>query len=291
MKISLVGAGYWGSKVADELKTIPGVENVEIIDIKDGKTLEDIKYDNVILATPAWDHYHQTLELLKLGKNLYVEKPLALTLQECEHIKNEQKPEQILMCGYIFMYNDRLKKVKELLPKIGLVQHIESNRLNWGRFQKNISTLHSLAPHDVSIIHYLLGTHTFTNIKHSGHRFSWFDQNDRDEYEFECNNVAVKLNLSWYYPEKIRTLTITGEYGIIFWDEENQYIRLTSNLWDRERFNYNPKTENFFVATNPLRNELIEFVESVKEKKQPLTDVNHAIDVAKNLDLLSFKSF
>jgi len=291
MKISLVGAGYWGSKVADELKTILGVENVEIIDIKDGKTLEDIKYDNVILATPAWDHYHQTLELLKLGKNLYVEKPLALTLQECEHIKNEQKPEQILMCGYIFMYNDRLKKVKELLPKIGLVQHIESNRLNWGRFQKNISTLHSLAPHDVSIIHYLLGTHTFTNIKHSGHRFSWFDQNDRDEYEFECNNVAVKLNLSWYYPEKIRTLTITGEYGIIFWDEENQYIRLTSNLWDRERFNYNPKTENFFVATNPLRNELLEFVESVKEKKQPLTDVNHAIDVAKNLDLLSFKSF
>ena len=291
MKISLVGAGYWGSKVADELKTIPGVENVEIIDIKDGKTLEDIKYDNVILATPAWDHYHQTLTLLKQGKNLYVEKPLALTLQECEHIKKELKPEQILMCGYIFMYNDRLKKVKELLPKIGLVQHIESNRLNWGRFQKNISTLHSLAPHDVSIIHYLLGTHTFTNIKHSGHRFSWFDQNDRDEYEFECNNVAIKLNLSWYYPEKIRTLTITGEYGIIFWDEENQYIRFTSNLWDGERFYYNPKTENFFIATNPLRNELLEFVESVKEKKQPLTDVNHAIDVAKNLDLLSFKSF
>jgi predicted dehydrogenase len=97
--------------------------------------------------------------------------------------------------------------------------------------------------------------------------------------------------LSWYYPEKIRTLTITGEYGIIFWDEENQYIRLTSKLWDGERFNYNPKTENFFVATNPLRNELLEFVESVKEKKQPLTDVNHAIDIAKNLDLLSFKSF
>ena len=73
MQISLVGAGYWGAKLQKELNTIADVESVEILDIKDGKTLEDIKYDNVILATPAWDHYEQTIELLEQGKNLYVE--------------------------------------------------------------------------------------------------------------------------------------------------------------------------------------------------------------------------
>ena len=73
MQISLVGAGYWGSKLKAELETIPGVDEIEIIDIKDGKTLKDINFDNVVLATPAWDHYAQTLELLAKGKNLYVE--------------------------------------------------------------------------------------------------------------------------------------------------------------------------------------------------------------------------
>ena len=286
MQISLVGAGYWGTKVAEELKSIPSVKEVEIIDIKEGKTLKDIKFKNVILATPAWDHYEQTLELLSKGKNVYVEKPLALTAEQCVDIKNNIKQDQVVMCGYIFLYNDRLHKVKQLLPKIGLIQHIESNRLNWGRFQKKISTLHSLAPHDISIIHYLLGEHKFQNIKHSGHRFSWFDQNDRDEFEFECNGIPVKFNLSWYYPEKIRTMTITGEFGIIYWDEENQYVRLTSNLWEKDRFNYEPKTENFYTPTNPLRNELLEFVDSIEKNRKPLTDVDHAIAVAKNLDLL-----
>lgn len=286
MQISLVGAGYWGTKVAEELKSIASVKEVEIIDIKQGKTLKDIKFKNVILATPAWDHYQQTLELLSKGKNVYVEKPLALTAEQCVDIKNNIKQDQVVMCGYIFLYNDRLHKVKQLLPKIGLIQHIESNRLNWGRFQKKISTLHSLAPHDISIIHYLLGEHKFKNIKHSGHRFSWFDQNDRDEFEFECNGVPIKFNLSWYYPEKIRTMTITGEFGIIYWDEENQYVRLTSNLWEKDRFNYEPKTENFYTPTNPLRNELLEFVDSIEKNRKPLTDVDHAIAVAKNLDLL-----
>ena len=65
--ISLVGAGYWGSKLVKELKVIQGVGEVEIIDIKDGKDLKDIKYDNVVLATPAWDHYEQTIQLLEQG--------------------------------------------------------------------------------------------------------------------------------------------------------------------------------------------------------------------------------
>ena len=286
MQISLVGAGYWGSKLAAELKTISTVTDTEIIDIKDGKTLLDISYDNVILATPAWDHYEQTIQLLAQGKNVYVEKPLALTEAQCQDIKNKMQPGQIVMCGYIFMYNERLHIVKNLLPRIGLIQHIESNRLNWGRFQKTISTLHSLAPHDISIVHFLLGQHEFKKVKHNGHRFSWFDQNDRDEFEFECNNVPVKFNLSWYYPEKIRTMTITGEAGIIHWDEENQYVRLTTQLWNGERFNYEPNTQNFYAKTNPLRNELNEFVECVTTKRKPFTDVDHAIAVAKNIDLL-----
>ena len=287
MQISLIGAGYWGSKLKKELETMDGVSDIEIIDIKEGKTLRDISYQNVILATPAWDHYSQTLELLAQGKNLYVEKPLALTADECMTIKNKIKPGQTLMVGHIFLYNDRLKKVKELLPKIGNVQHIESNRLNWGRFQKKISTLHSLAPHDVSIIHYLLGYHEFQYIINIGEKFTKFSQNDRDEFSFECNGVSVKFNLSWYYPKKVRNMTITGDKGIIFWDEEAKIVQLTTEIFEKDKMNYNPKIDVFEVESNPLRNELYEFVRCVRDKRNPFTDVDNAIEVAKNLDLLS----
>ena len=287
MQISLIGAGYWGTKLKKELETMDGVSDIEIIDIKEGKTLRDISYQNVILATPAWDHYSQTLELLAQDKNLYVEKPLALTADECVTIKNKIRPGQTLMVGHIFLYNDRLKKVKELLPKIGNVQHIESNRLNWGRFQKKISTLHSLAPHDVSIIHYLLGYHEFQYIINIGEKFTKFSQNDRDEFSFECNGVSVKFNLSWYYPKKVRNMTITGDKGIIFWDEEAKSVQLTTEIFAKDRMNYNPKIDVFEIESNPLRNELSEFVRCVRDKKNPLTDVDNAIEVAKNLDLLS----
>ena len=287
MQISLVGAGYWGSKLKKELETIPNVDSVEIIDIKDGKTLKDIKYDNVILATPAWDHYKQTIELLEQGKNLYVEKPLALTNEECVDIKSKIKDNQTLMVGHIFLYNDRVKKIKQLLPRVGKILHIESNRLNWGRYQKKISTLHSLAPHDVSIIHYLLGYHEFENIICIGVNLTNNTQNDRDEYSFICNDVSVKFNLSWYYPEKIRTMAITGEKGLIFWDEEARTIKLTTEIWQDNRMNYEPTVEYFNIESNPLRNELLEFVECVTENRRPMSDVKNAIDVAKNLDLLS----
>ena len=290
MQISLVGAGYWGSKLQKELETISNIDAIEIIDIKDGKTLKDINYNNVVLATPAWDHYKQTMELLAQGKNLYVEKPLALTKHECVDIKNKIKDKQTLMVGHIFLYNDRVKKIKELLPRIGKILHIESNRLNWGRYQKKISTLHSLAPHDVSIIHYLLGYHEFQNIICIGDNFSDNIQNDRDEYSFICNDVSVKFNLSWYYPKKIRTMSITGDKGLIFWDEEAKTIELTTNIWHNARMNYQPTIETFAVESNPLRNELKEFVDCVITKRAPITDVNNAIQVATNLELLS-KSF
>ena len=286
MQISLVGAGYWGSKLKAELETIAGVSEIEIIDIKDGKTLDDISYENVILATPAWEHYSQTLQLLEKGKNLYVEKPLALTTEECLQIKNKLG-DQTLMIGHIFLYNDRVKKIKELLSAIGKIQHIESNRLNWGRFQKNISTIHSLAPHDVSIINYFLGYHEYQYVMAIGETFSKHKQKDREEISFICNDVSVKFNLSWYYPEKVRTMSITGEKGLIFWDEEKQSIKLVENIWVGDRFNYEPKVTYYNIESNPLRNELEHFVHCVQNKSKPVSDIENAIQVAKSLDLLA----
>ena len=240
INISLLGAGYWGSKIADQLKVINYVNKVEIVDIKDGKTIDDINYKNVIVATPAWDHYKQARELLDRGHNLYIEKPLALTSEECIDIKKHIE-EQVVLVGHIFLYNERLHKIKELIDnkKIGTIKYIESNRLNWGRFQTKISTLLSLAPHDVSIVHYLLGYEPFTNIQYKGIKFTNKIQNDIDTYHFRCKKIDIKFNLSWYYPAKIRTMAIIGTKGMIHWDEEKQEVIFYDNLWINDRMNYN----------------------------------------------------
>lgn len=288
MKISLVGAGYWGSKIAKELQSIQGVEDTEIIDIKDGKTLDDISFDNVILATPAWEHYSQTIELLKLGKNLYVEKPLGSNATECCEIKKHIS-DQILLVGHIFLYNDRLKKIKELIDsgKIGEIKYIESNRLNWGRYQKKINTLLSLAPHDMSIVSYILGEHELTNAEYKGVKIREdYPQNDLDTYQFRYNNVDIKFNLSWYYPEKIRTMVFVGTKGMISWDEEAKTIKCVTDVWKDNWMNYEPTTELWHIRSNPLHNQLKNFVESVCHKIQPVSNVDTAILIARNLDLL-----
>ena len=82
-------------------------------------------------------------------------------------------------------------------------------------------------------------------------------------------------------------MAITGEKGLIFWDEEARTIKLTTNIWQDNRMNYEPTVEHFNIESNPLRNELLEFVDCVKVNRRPLSDVENAIDVAINLDLLS----
>ena len=136
----------------------------------------------------------------------------------------------------------------------------------------------------------MLGYEEFTNVICIGDNFSKNEQIDRDEISFICNNVSIKFNLSWYYPEKIRTMSITGEKGLIFWDEEKQSIKLIENIWINDRFNYEPQVTTFNIESNPLRNELEHFVECVKENKKPISDIENALHVAKNLDLLSKSS-
>ena len=82
----------------------------------------------------------------------------------------------------------------------------------------------------------------------------------------------------------------TGEKGLIFWNEESKTIKLVTDIWKDKRMNYEPKIERFNVDSNPLRNELEEFVQCVETKKEPISNINNAVEVAKNLDLL-FKTF
>ena len=210
MKINLVGAGYWGSKVDASLSKL-GVET-DIIDIRNGATIDDIRnQDPVILATPLWQHHEQTCELLKRGHDVYVEKPMAETEEEIEEIASLVK-DQILMVGHIFIHHPQMAFIKSI--DIGDIIHIRSERSNWGIYQTKTDPLRSLAVHDISIVQELLGKiHPL-----QARAFHYTDMINPDRIWFAGNQFDI--DVTWYSPTRIRRTTILGTHGQIVWDQD-----------------------------------------------------------------------
>ena len=281
MKVWLVGAGYWGSKVKAELDTISSVSEVEVLDIKQGKTIDDIDtLDPVILATPLWQHAEQTLELLSRGHDVYVEKPMGENAQDIERIASAID-NQIVMVGHIFLYNPLLLKLKELISGgvLGKIQHVESRRLNWGIRQTKTTPLLSLAPHDVSIIHYLIGQ---TDIQYASSA-NLSANVVPDMIEFGGPNFNCKV--SWWWPKRERIVTVIGDHAQAVWDEDLKNITVYKGHLDGKYPVKELVTEVIpYQGPSPLHNELAHFVECCEKRLQPRTDVNNALTVAQTLD-------
>ena len=161
MKIWLVGSGYWGSKIATKLTKL-GIEH-QIVDIKNGQTIDDIDtLDPVMLATPLWEHYQQARQLIIKGHDVYIEKPAAENYDHVVDLLSLVK-DNIVMVGHIYMYNPILHKLKDIIDNdvLGEIQFISSVRTNLGIYQTKTTPLLSLAPHDFTIIDYLLGGDLF----------------------------------------------------------------------------------------------------------------------------------
>lgn len=281
MKFWLVGAGYWGSKVKATLETIPNVSEVEVLDIKQDKTIDDIdSNDPVILATPLWQHAEQTIELLSNGHDVYVEKPMAETSDQIKSIAN-YLDKQVLMVGHIFLYNPLLVKLKELIDNdvLGNVQHVESRRLNWGIRQTKTTPLLSLAPHDLSIIHYLLDKVDITYASSAN-----LSQNVVPDM-MEFGGPMFNCKVSWWWPTRERIVTVVGDKAQAVWNEDKKNISIHYGHMDGKYPVQEISTETIpYEGNSPLYNELEHFVQCCINRSQPRTDVYNALAVAQSLD-------
>ena len=284
INIAVIGAGYWGSKVVETLKLNPQVNIVQVIDVKNGQTINDIYSDitTAIIATPVWDHLSTAVDLLERGFDLYIEKPMCETAAEVR-LLSKFAPKQILMVGHIFLYHPALDKIKEHLPRIGTIKHVDSQRLNWGIYQTKTTPLLSLLPHDVSILHEL-----FTDLEVTGTRARNFTNNvvpDWISFDLKMGEVTATVTGSWYWPERVRKLTIVGDKGSIVWDDAANQVHVFEGLVNARRLS-NLEEEVYIpdLTVTPLQRELNHFIECVTTRQQPKTDVNNALAVAKILD-------
>jgi len=285
INLAVIGSGYWGSKIVESLNQIPNIGKVQVIDVKNGQTIDDIDVDvrAAIIATPLWDHFKTAQELLERGFDCYIEKPMAETASQVAAIADYAKS-QIIMVGHIFVYHPALKYIKEQLPRIGEIRHIHSERLNWGIYQTKTTPLLSLLPHDVSILLELCSDLEVVSATQKN-----FTNNivpDYVSFDVRSGNITATITGSWYWPERVRKLTIVGSNGHIVWDDAVNQVRLFFGSVVNRRASELIESETHIpmLTPSPLQRELAHFVDCVNTRQQPQTDVNNAFAVATILD-------
>ena len=286
MNMWLVGAGYWGSKLLAGLEKL-GV-NGQVIDIKNGQTIDDINDKGpVMLATPVWEHYGQTMELLSRGHDVYVEKPAAENCIEVSKMSTMLQEDQLLMVGHIFIHHPQLKEIKDLiaLGAIGRLHHITSRRLNWGIYQTRTTPVLSLAAHDISIILDVCGNDANIYDAH-GYNYSDNKQFDRVMFRGVTHGVTFDVDVSWTWPVRTRETIFHGRDGQIVWDQDANTVTLTKNHIANKRAvaDVIPTVSTYRWNMTPLEFELKHWVDCVNTRTKPATDVISAYHVARVID-------
>lgn len=308
--VGLVGAGYWGKNI---LRNLHGLGVLRTICDKDQtllrrygqqyrgikvttsfeEMLADQRIRAVAIATPARTHYEMTKVALESDRDVFVEKPLALTVGEgAEVAELADKRNRILMVGHVLQYHPAVIRLKDVIKRgeLGKIQYIYSNRLNIGRLRTEENILWSFAPHDISVILSLLEEEPVTVAAFGGDYVSSgvYDVT-LTALEFR-NQVKAHIFVSWLHPFKEQKLIVVGSKAMAVFDdvsEDKLFIYPHTIEWREgkipvaQRADYRPVQ---LEQREPLQEELRHFVECVRERRRPKTDAGEGLRVLRVLE-------
>ncbi len=249
INVAVVGYGYWGPRVArnfyasefTKLHTIcdsrpdalrkaasefPGIETAT--DIKDVMTSTVI--DAVAIVTPVWTHYDFAKQALENGKHIWVEKPFTMSSDQAKDlIELAEKKKLVIMVDHTFLFTGAVRKMNELVESdaLGRLYYYDSTRVNLGLFQHDVNVVWDLAPHDLSIMDYL--------IKKDPEAVVATGQSHLNGHEdmayitiFYTDKLIAHVSVNWLSPVKIRTTLLGGEKKMLVWNdlEADEKIRV-----------------------------------------------------------------
>jgi UDP-2-acetamido-3-amino-2,3-dideoxy-glucuronate N-acetyltransferase len=309
IKITVIGSGYWGKNLVRNFHQLNVLDTVcdadaerlgqmakEYPGIKTTTSFEEVLKDKAIravaVATPASTHYQVVKAALLAGKDVFVEKPLALTAKEGEElVKISRDSGRILMIGHILQYHPAAIKLKELIVQgeLGKLQYIYSNRLNIGKLRTEENILWSFAPHDISLILMLLGEAPIKVSAFGG------DYLQRDLYDTTLttldfpSRVKAHIFVSWLHPFKEQKLVVVGGKKMAVFDDmtkEKLFLYPHKVEWvNRVPVAQKAEIEPVPVDTaEPLKEECRHFIECVTTRKNPKTDGEEGLRVLKVLE-------
>ena len=303
-KIAVVGAGYWGKNLVrnfyelDHLGVICDANEVLKSGFEEkypgipyslsyGEVLADDGIDAVVLATPAVSHYTMAKDALSAGKHVFVEKPLALEVNEGEDLVSlTEDNSRILMVGHILQYHNAVLKLKELIDggELGKIQYIYSNRLSIGKIRTEENILWSFAPHDISVILSLLNE-TPEFLYASGGNY--LQERVADVTMTTMNfpsGVKAHIFVSWLHPFKEQKLVVVGDKKMAVFDDvsEEKLTLYPHKIKWLDRMPVASKAEAEIVPVEmeePLRAECKHFLECIENNHPPRTDGHEGLRV------------
>ena len=310
-KIAVVGAGRWGKNHVKTASSLLSSEQIVVLDFDESRSsivndinesiifttdvseiIDDKDIIGVIVSTPAETHYDMTRKFLETGKNVLVEKPISLTVKEAEHlVKMADEKKLKLMVGHVLLYHPAVLKIKEEIEKgrIGNLQYIYSNRLNLGAIRSEENILWSFAPHDISVIQFLVNEEP-SFITANGATFVQKGIEDTTLTYLEYpGGVKAHIFVSWLHPFKEQRLVIIGSSGMFVFEDTLQEGKLkfykkgfSKSEEGIEKFDNDYEIINHDLKM-PLTEEHIHFYDCILNDKTPRTDGRHALEVLKIL--------
>lgn len=240
IRVGVIGCGYWGPNLIRNFSEIPTSEVVAVSDLREDR-LKSIKSANrdiavtkdyhdlfgmnlnaVVVATPPVTHFAIAKEALEHGLNVLVEKPLTTTSQQAEElIELADKKGLVLMVGHTFMFNNAVHSLKKLVDSgdIGRIHYVDTARLNLGLYQREMNVLWDLAPHDLSIISYILGTNPLS-IEVFGTACVLKGVYDVVHMNLIYpGNILAHVHVSWLDPCKVRRVTVVGSKKMVVYND------------------------------------------------------------------------
>jgi predicted dehydrogenase len=321
--VAVVGAGYWGPNLVRNLRSLPEFDLAWVCDLSRelavraigprstvlatdalDDVLADPAVDAVAVATPAGTHAEVVLACLEAGKHVLVEKPLAASVAEGEKlVEAAEQRGMVLMCDHTYCYTPAVRKVRELshTGALGAVQYFDSVRINLGLIQRDVDVFWDLAPHDLSILDFVLPDGCLPEAVAAqavdpigaGHACVGYLT-----LRLSGGGIA-HIHVNWLSPTKVRTTIVGGSERMVVWDDLHPTQRVSiydKGVWlngmadseARREALVSYRTGDMVAPALPeaeaLHGALQEFAAAINEGRRPLTDGAAGLRVLKILE-------
>ncbi|TWU34934.1 Gfo/Idh/MocA family protein [Novipirellula artificiosorum] len=319
IRVGILGLGYWGPNLVRCFSELENCKVTAVCDrdcdqllrIKDrfpsviplesyDEMLERDLVDAIVIATPTDTHFDLSMKALERDLHVFVEKPLAKTSAQCRTlVETAGERNRTLFVGHVFLHSSPVKKLRELIEtdELGSINYISSRRLNLGPVRTDVSALYDLAPHDISMMLYLLGQKPIS-VTCTG-----FDRLHPGIHDvcslsmlFEGNRMGM-VHVSWLDPRKERVLTVVGDKRMAVYDDlEQEKIKVFDKGVDKPAnatgdfadfqlsYRYGGSYSPFIKENEPLKAECAEFIRCIVEGDVPLTDGVNGLEVVEVLE-------
>lgn len=318
LRVGIIGYGYWGPNLTRNFFEIPTSDLIAIADLneerlkqavskypqiyakQDYQELFELNLDAVVIATPPITHYPIARDCLEHNLSVLVEKPLTLKSEHAEILIDLAKEKSLtLMVGHTFEYNSAVRALKRYIDsgELGQIYYLDAARLNLGLFQKDSNVIWDLAPHDISILLYLLGTSPISvSAQGSPCVFDGIHDVAYINLRFP-DNISAHIHVSWLDPCKVRRITVVGSKKMIVYNDIDSESKI--KIYDKGvdspeytngfgEFHCNYRTGDITLPnirfTEPLRQECQHFIDCVVNHAEPCSCGRDGLAVVKILE-------